>query len=153
MPAVAAAAGATAAGTVVHVGQRADSATRMTDLLVRLDGDPGWLGGAFVRLRVEIGHGQAPWIPIAALRTGERGPMVWILDAADGTVRARERPVVLGLQDPAGLVEIRSGLAEGTEVLVAGIDGLWNGREVRVRGATAAEAPASALERSPGRRR
>jgi multidrug efflux system membrane fusion protein len=154
MPAFATAGAATAAGSVVHVGQRADPATRMADVVVRLDGDPGWLAGAFVRLHVEVERGSAPWLPIAALRTGERGPMVWVLDRSDGTQRVRERPVVLGLQDGREQVEIRAGIVPGDEVLVAGIDGLWNGREVRLRGsASAARAPGSATAATPGRPR
>ncbi len=144
MPAFAVAGAATAAGTVVHVGQRADPATRMADVVVRLDGDPGWLAGAFVRLHIEVERGVAPWLPIAALRTGERGPMVWILDRSEATLRVRERPVVLGLQDGREQVEIRAGVVPGVEVLVGGIDGLWTGREVRLSGAASAARSASA---------
>jgi RND family efflux transporter MFP subunit len=152
MPAFAVAGAATAAGSVAHVGQRADPATRMADVVIRLDGDPGWLAGAFVRLHIEVERGTAPWLPIAALRTGERGPMVWVLDRTDGTLRVRERPVVLGLQDGREQVEIRAGIVPGDEVLVAGIDGLWNGREVRLRGSASAARPASATA-APGRPR
>jgi RND family efflux transporter MFP subunit len=151
MPAFAMAGPATAAGSVVHVGQRADPATRMADVVVRLDGDPGWLAGAFVRLHIEVERGGAPWLPLGALRTGERGPMVWILDRADGVLRVRERPVVLGLQDGREQVEIRAGIVPGDEVLVAGIDGLWSGREVRLRGSATAPSPVAAT--APGRAR
>lgn len=114
--------------TLGRMHRVADPTTQLVDALIRIDAPPAWaVAGA--RVRVEVVLQSAPdavRIPTAALarRAGELG--AWI--AEDG--RARFGTLVLGAQNDAWS-EVRSGLAPGQRVVIAGSTTLEDGMSVR----------------------
>jgi len=117
--------------SITHVGGSADPASRMVTVTSRVT-DPQRTRlrpGAFADVRVPVGAAvDAPVVPQTAIRPSERGFLAYVVE--DDT--ARERIVTLGLRTPDGLVEIRSGIALGEEVVVRGAESLRDGAAVRV---------------------
>lgn len=79
-----------------------------------------------VRLATEIRE-QAVVVPEDAILPLEGTDFVWVV-AGDTTVTRRE--VALGVRTP-GFVEIRTGLSEGEQVVVGGLQRLFDGAPVR----------------------
>ncbi|MCS7466827.1 efflux RND transporter periplasmic adaptor subunit [Stieleria sp. ICT_E10.1] len=71
------------------------------------------------------------FVPDGLVRSGDSGPSVWVVDAAE---IARQRPVELGGSSDDGLVEIRSGLNVTDKLIANGTEGLKPGSPVRVTG-------------------
>jgi multidrug efflux system membrane fusion protein len=139
------------AGSVALVSAAADPGTRLVGVVARIEDPEGRLRpGAFAEIGVVAGEArELPSMPELAIRASERGFVVFVAveEAADGGGRrlvARERQVVLGQRDPAGWVEVRSGIAPGEQVVVRGADAVRDGSELRAteagRSATASRA-------------
>ena len=71
------------------------------------------------------------FVPDGLVRSGDSGPSVWVVDAAE---IARQRSVELGGSSDDGLVEIRSGLNVTDKLIASGVEGLKPGSLVRVTG-------------------
>jgi RND family efflux transporter MFP subunit len=114
----------------IHVGDAADEATRMVAVTARVEeADEGLRPGAFAEVRVPVdGSRPAPVIPQLAVRPSERGFLAYVVE---GGV-ARERVLQLGLRTADGLVEVRSGLRGGEDLVVRGAEALRDGAAVRV---------------------
>jgi RND family efflux transporter MFP subunit len=113
-----------------HIAAVADPSSRMVDITAEVD-DPdraGLQAGGFAQVAVPVGTAaNAPVVPESAVRPSERGFLAYIVEAGV----ARERIVELGLRTADGLVEIKSGLAVGDEVVVRGAEALRDGAAVR----------------------
>jgi membrane fusion protein (multidrug efflux system) len=87
--------------------------------------------GMFARLRVALETAeQALVIPVDAVRATPRGEQVAFI-VQEG--KAVQRTVTTGIEQ-GGLVQVTVGLAAGDQVVVAGQEGLKDGREVRLAG-------------------
>ncbi|MBU1676925.1 efflux RND transporter periplasmic adaptor subunit, partial [bacterium] len=128
-------------GHVDRISGALDPRTRMVDVVVAVDADPGGaeggpplLEGLFVEVRLQ-GRSLpgSVEIPRAALREGK---VVWV---ADDRGRVAIRPVTVARKgrDTALLT---SGLAGGDAVIVSNLDVVTEGMEIRVAGAPAAGA-------------
>ncbi len=114
-------------GTLLHVGPEPDPVTRTWPAEVVLANADGTLhSGQLARVAVVVGErDDAVVVPDNAL-TGEDEPVVFVVDAGD---IARERRVTLG-QSLGDLVEIRSGVEPGEEVVTLGRQHLSDGSPV-----------------------
>ena len=101
-------------GAVREIAPEADPASRTVTVKVTLPQTSGLTSGLFGRLRIPIGQTQALVIPQAAVRQVGQLDLVEVVDASG---RARRRFVTLGRARPPE-VEVRSGLAEGDQVLL-----------------------------------
>ncbi|WP_438014295.1 efflux RND transporter periplasmic adaptor subunit [Sorangium sp. So ce315] len=116
---------------LTHVADAADPATRMVAVTGEVQGEGKELlrPGTFAEVTVPVGaSGDAPVIPLTAVRPSERGFLAYVVD---GTT-ARERVLSLGLRTPNGRVEVKSGLAVGERLVVRGAEALREGAQVRV---------------------
>jgi membrane fusion protein, multidrug efflux system len=118
------------AASVVHVGDAADEATRMITVTARVDAPEAALRpGAFAEVRIPVdGAVEKPVIPQLAVRPSERGFLAYVV--VEGV--ARERVLALGLRTAEGLVEVRSGLKAGEQLVVRGAEALRDGAPVAV---------------------
>jgi membrane fusion protein (multidrug efflux system)/multidrug efflux system membrane fusion protein len=127
---------------LTHVADAADPSTRMVAVSGEIQGEgkAELRPGAFAEVTVPVGaSGDAPVIPLTAVRPGERGFIAYVVD---GNV-ARERLLSLGLRTQDGRVEVKAGLAAGERLVVRGAEALRDGAEVRVE-------PAGTVPSSPG---
>ena len=115
-------------GKVSRVSPVVDPATRSALIEARLVTPPPLLkSGMFAKLTVVTeSHSAAIAVPVEALVDGG-GAVVFVVK--DG--KAHKRPVVLGVRTEA-LAEVKSGLAEGEQVVTFGLYGLDEGSPVEV---------------------
>lgn len=116
---------------LTHVADAADPATRMVAVTgeVQGEGKDVLRPGTFAEVTVPVGSsGDAPVIPLTAVRPSERGFLAYVVD---GDV-ARERVLSLGLRTANGRVEVKSGLSVGERLVVRGAEALRDGVRVRI---------------------
>jgi RND family efflux transporter MFP subunit len=124
-------------GVVAHVGPEPDPISRTWPAEVLIDNDGSLHSGQLARVAVVVGErDDAVVVPDNAL-SGTGDPVVFVVEG-DFAV---ERHVVLGLS-LGDLVEIRSGVAAGEEVVTLGRQHLSDGSPIRryQLGVTAADA-------------
>ncbi len=102
-----------------------------------------WLPGQFVRVRLSTGEQDAFLVPQGAVMSGEQGRFVWLI-GPDG--KAVPRPVQAGAWLGSDWV-IRSGLAQGDQVIVSNLIKLRPGAPVQA--APAASAPGGGAAAPP----
>ncbi|MEN6561451.1 MAG: efflux RND transporter periplasmic adaptor subunit [Acidobacteriota bacterium] len=128
---------------VVHVAESADDTSRLVDITANIDdtGDKSLRPGSFAEISVPVASpGEAPVIPVGAVRPSERGFIAYVVEGD----KAAERILTLGMRSADGKVEVLSGLSGGETLVVRGAEALSNGVSVRLGAPTAAEAPAAA---------
>jgi len=124
---------------VVHVAESADATSRLVDITANIDdpGDKSLRPGSFAEISVPVASaGQAPVIPVAAVRPSERGFLAYVVEG-DAAV---ERILTLGMRSADGRVEVLSGLNGGEKLVVRGAEALSNGALVRIGAPAAAPA-------------
>jgi RND family efflux transporter MFP subunit len=118
-------------GKVVRVAPAFEPTTRTLDAEVLLSNDegllrPGMYGRGSIRLEV---HPNTPVVQVNAVQISSGKRYVFVLAGN----KVERRQVATGAEvDDGTLLEIRSGLAPGEEVVIAGADGLSDRAEVRV---------------------
>lgn len=115
---------------VRHIGGKADEASRLVEVLADIATPrDGLRPGAFAEVVVPVG---APYpavvVPQSAVRPSEKGFLAFVLDGE----KARERVLQLGMRTQDGLVEVKSGLQRGEQLVVQGAEALRDGAAVRV---------------------
>lgn len=118
--------------SIYHVGQVADTATRQVEVLAWVK-NPGVLKPGFfaeVQLATET-HPKALVVPESAVQASEKGFVAYVVD---GSGKARQRALQIGLRTPDGRVEIVAGLKAGETVVVEGSDRLADGTAVQDAG-------------------
>ena len=127
---------------VVHVAGSADDTSRLVDITANIEdtSDKSLRPGSFAEISVPVSSpGQAPVIPVGAVRPSERGFLAYVVEGD----KAVERILTLGMRSADGQVEVLSGLTGGETLVVRGAEALSNGVTVRI-GAPADVAPAPA---------
>ncbi|HEX2731711.1 MAG TPA: efflux RND transporter periplasmic adaptor subunit [Polyangiaceae bacterium] len=124
-------------GTLTLIENQIDTKTGMIELKARFDNaDERLWPGQDVEALVRLGEqANAVSVPDAAVRPGQDGPYVYVLNEHDEAVL---RPVTLD-RTQEGRAVIRSGLAKGERVIVDGLVRVAPG--VRVTASAAASAP------------
>jgi membrane fusion protein, multidrug efflux system len=119
------------AGKVVRVAPAFDPLTRTLEAEVLLSNDngelkPGMYGRGFIRRDV---HPNTAVVQVNAVQISSGKRYVFVLHDS----KVERRPITTGVDvDDGRLMEIRSGLAAGEEVVIAGADALADGTQVRV---------------------
>jgi hypothetical protein len=67
-------------------------------------------------------------VPQTAIRPSERGFLAFVVQ--DST--AHERVLTLGMRSADGLVEVKSGIENGEQIVVRGAEALYEGAAVRI---------------------
>jgi|CXWL01.1.fsa_nt_gi multidrug efflux system membrane fusion protein len=131
--------------TISHVAAGADERSRGVAVTATVD-DParGELRpGAFAEITIPVGTaGDSPVIPQTAVRPSERGFLAFIV--VDNI--AHERVLELGLRTADGLVQVKSGVVPGEELVIRGAEALRDGAAVNV---SADAAPPKARPAAP----
>ena len=121
-------------GRVARVNATVDPATRQLQVYVKVTNRGGRLvGGLFASGRIVIEQVRGTLaIPQAGLRTDPDGGTYVLLVEGGKLVR---RDVTIGIIDEvAGLVQVREGIAAGAQVVVGPAEGLAPGQAVEVAG-------------------
>lgn len=114
-------------GRILRIHPTIDPASRTGRVEVALNPVPeGARPGQFCRVELATGGRARVRVPLAALRRDAQGEFVFAFD--DGVVRRVDVQSGLRLVDK---VEIRSGLAAGTQVVIKGFIGLAPGQKVK----------------------
>lgn len=113
------------AGSVRLVAPAVDRSTRLGQVRILLDKDSSLRIGTFARGEIEVARGIGLAVPRSAVLFGKSGPSVQVVDK--DTVATR--PIVIGLSE-AETMEIKSGVDEGTLVVVKSGTFLRNGDKV-----------------------
>ena len=129
-------------GKVARINPTTESGSRAMLVYIAVDnGDGALRGGMFAKGSIVTERSSvAPMVPLTALRTEKHGTVVYAV--VDNKVV--EQSVTLGLRnEDEGYAEVKQGLAPGTRVIVAKLDGVKPGHGVTF-GATPAPATATA---------
>jgi multidrug efflux system membrane fusion protein len=125
---------------VVHVAESADATSRLVDITANIDdpSDRTLRPGSFAEITVPVSSpGEAPVIPVGAVRPSERGFLAYIVEGD----KASERVLTLGMRSADGRVEVLSGLKGGEMLVIRGAEALSDGVSVRIGAPAAAESP------------
>ncbi|MBD9375574.1 efflux RND transporter periplasmic adaptor subunit [Rhizobium sp. ARZ01] len=121
-----------AVGVVREIAPQADPNTRTHRLKVAIDRAPEVfrLGAVVTATPLVEGRKRAVALPSSAISDRDGAIHVWVVDQSAGTVSSR--PVQLESQASGSRwVRVLSGLQEGEEVVVAGVDELSEGQKVK----------------------
>jgi len=116
-------------GNVVRLAPMIDPQTRTLDAEVQIPNPEGELRpGMFGRGAIVIEtHPHAVIVPAQAIQISEGKRFVFVLEGD----KARRREITTGVDEGTAL-EVLSGLREGDDIVIAGIDGLGDNSPVRV---------------------
>jgi len=112
-------------GSVRLVAPAVDRTTRLGQVRILLDKDANLRIGTFARGEIEVARGTGLAVPRSAVLFGKSGPSVQVVE--NDTVATRA--VTLGLAE-AEAIEIKSGIGDGTLVVVKSGTFLRNGDKV-----------------------
>ncbi|HSX51128.1 MAG TPA: MdtA/MuxA family multidrug efflux RND transporter periplasmic adaptor subunit [Cellvibrio sp.] len=118
-----------ATGKLTTLDNQIDTATGTLRLKAQFDNDDdGLFPNQFVNARLHLSTlDGAVTIPIDAVQYGSKGTYVYVVKEGKATMRS----IKLGALEGAR-TSVLEGLAEGEEVVLEGIDRLWEGKDVRV---------------------
>ncbi len=125
-------AGRVFSGKVARINPTTEAGSRSMIVYINVANDDGVLrGGMFAKGNITTEKSKAmPLLPLAALRKSDKGAdVVYKIDAG----KVVEQAVTLGLRnEDEGFVEATEGLARGTQVITAKLDGVKPGNKVKV---------------------
>ena len=121
-------------GLLREIGPQADAGTRMHRLKIAIDQAPEVfrLGSVVTAAPPEVQQSRPFAVPATAVVKKDGSDHVWVVDPATKTVSLRS---VRLDNSPIGVRSVRvlSGLANGEEVVVAGVNQLAEGQTVRIK--------------------
>jgi RND family efflux transporter MFP subunit len=122
-----------ATGMVREIAPQADPNTRTYRLKIAIDQAPNIfrLGAVVTATPLAEERKRAIALPLSAIRHEGGASQVWVVDRATDEVALR----TVELEGPASIaryVLVHSGLQEGEEIVVAGIDELADGQKVKL---------------------
>ncbi len=122
-----------AIGFVREIAPQADPNTRTYRLKIAIDQSPDIfrLGAVVTATPLVEKREQAIALPVSAIRSEGGVVRVWVVDRSTATVAPR----AVELDDPASgarSIRVLSGLREGEEIVVAGVDELVDGQKVNL---------------------
>jgi RND family efflux transporter MFP subunit len=121
-----------AIGRVREVAPRADAVTGTFEVKVGLADPPAAMRlGSTVTGRMQIGGAGGIEVPASALTQADGQAAVWIVDPASETVTLRNIEVLR--HDPSRM-QVAQGLETGDIVVIAGVQALRPGQQVRLLG-------------------
>lgn len=116
-------------GALREIAPEADPVTRSWRLKIGIDNPPPqfWLGTTATASLAAVSTDAVILVPETAIKRAGEASSVWVVDPAASIVNAR--PVELGASTD-GRVEVRSGLAAGERIAIAGVNSLVEGQRV-----------------------
>jgi membrane fusion protein, multidrug efflux system len=120
-------------GTVREIAPQADPNTRTYRLKVALDQAPDIfrLGAVVTATWLADERKRLIALPVSAIRSEGGAVEVWVVDRSTATVAPRAVELDTPASD-APSVRVLSGLREGEEIVVAGVDELTDGQKVKL---------------------
>jgi RND family efflux transporter MFP subunit len=120
----------TAQGKVREIAPQADPMTRSRRVRITLQNAPSpFRLGTTVTTAIPGGPVRGPRLPESAILTKDGRTLVWLVDAATGTVASHE---IQSVPDGSGWVSVTAGLSAGARVVTAGVHRLAEGQKVRL---------------------
>jgi multidrug efflux system membrane fusion protein len=118
-----------ATGKLTTLDNQIDTATGTLRLKAQFDNtDDSLFPNQFVNARLHLNTlDGAVTIPIDAVQYGSKGTYVYVVEES----KAKMRPIKLGSLEGAR-TSVLEGLTEGEQVVLEGIDRLWEGKDVKV---------------------
>lgn len=118
-----------ATGKLTTLDNQIDTATGTLRLKAQFENtDDSLFPNQFVNARLHLSTlDGAVTIPIDAVQHGSKGTYVYVVEEG----KAKIRPIKLGALEGAR-TSVVEGLAEGEQVVLEGIDRLWDGKDVKV---------------------
>ncbi len=122
-----------ATGVVREIAPQADPNTCTYRLKIAIDQAPDIfrLGAVVTATPLGEERKQAIALPVSAIRSEGGASQVWVVDRSTATVVPR-RLNWMARRPDARSVRVLSGLREGEEVVVAGVDELVDGQKVKL---------------------
>ncbi|EPE96375.1 efflux RND transporter periplasmic adaptor subunit [Rhizobium grahamii] len=118
-------------GKVREIAPQADPSTRTYRVKLAIDQAPEIFRlGSVVSVKPLAGKKASVTLPISAIVDKDGADQVWIVDRSTGAVNLRA--VQLAKRAGGRVVQVLSGLREGEEIVVAGIDELVDGQKVKL---------------------
>lgn len=130
-------------GKVERINPSTEAGSRSISIFVTLPNEDGALkGGMFANgTLAAVSRTAVTSLPISALI--EEAGQTYVFALKEGAVE--RKPITIGAKSPErGLVEVRDGVALGTEVITVKADGLKHGSKAIVKSAVAAPTPLAA---------
>ncbi len=122
-----------ASGVLREIGPQADSGTRMHRLKIAIDPAPEVfrLGSVVTAAPPEVQQARPFGVPATAVVKKDGADHVWVVDPATHTVSLRSVRLDISSADIRS-VRVLSGLKDGEEIVVAGVNQLAEGQSVRI---------------------
>ena len=122
-----------AIGVVREIGPQADSNTRTYRLKIAIDHAPDIfrLGAVVTAAPFVEQRKRAIALPVSAIRDEGGASQVWVVDRSAAKVTPRQVQLD-GRASDAHFVRVLSGLREGEEVVIAGVNELVDGQKVKL---------------------
>ena len=118
-------------GKVREIEPQADATTRTRRVRLTLLDPPDALRiGSLVQGELELPAAEGLALPVQALRRQGEQTAVWVVEGQGQQARVRQRPVQV-LREADGQAWIGSGLQAGERVVVAGVNSLEEGQQVK----------------------
>ncbi|QDD90731.1 efflux RND transporter periplasmic adaptor subunit [Pseudomonas oryzihabitans] len=118
-------------GKVREIEPQADATTRTRRVRLTLLDPPDALRiGSLVQGELELPAAEGLALPVQALRRQGEQTSVWVVEGQGQQARVRQRPVQV-LREADGQAWIGSGLKAGERVVVAGVNSLEEGQQVK----------------------
>jgi membrane fusion protein, multidrug efflux system len=132
------------------VATAADPSTRMVKVTAEVTDErrAELRAGSFARVTAQMGTTtDAVVIPQTAIRPSEKGFLAYVVENG----KASERVIEVGMHTADGMIEVKSGLKTGEQLVVRGAEALRQGAEVAVTGQVPAGRPLEPAATPAGR--
>lgn len=117
--------------TLSFIGASIDPNSRGFTVEAKLPSDPSLNPNQTALLKIrDYSSLNSIAIPLKTLQNDEKGKFVMVASSEKGKLFARKRPVTVGMINDA-LIEIKSGLKPGENLIVEGYAGLYEGQQLK----------------------
>ena len=117
--------------TLSFIGAAIDPNSRGFVVEAKLPSDPALNPNQTALLKIrDYASPNSISIPLKTLQNDEKGKFVMIASAEKGKLFARKRPVTVGMINDA-MIEVKSGLKAGEQIIVEGYAGLYEGQQLK----------------------
>lgn len=122
-----------AIGVVREIAPQADPNTRTYRLKIAIDQslDIFRLGAVVTATPLVEERNEPIALPVSAIRSEGGASQVWVLDRSTAKVSLRSVEIDASTSDARSVV-VQSGLSEGEEIVIAGVDELTDGQKVKL---------------------
>lgn len=120
--------------TLSFIGSSIDPNSRGFIVEAKLPSDPSLSPNQTALLKIrDYASPNSIAIPLKTLQNDEKGKFVMVASNEKGKLFARKRPVTVGMINDA-LIEVKSGLKAGDNLIVDGYAGLYEGQQLKTAG-------------------